>query len=446
MKALPALALAAACAGAARAADLSGVTAAAVARSPAAAQARARRAQAAAAGREAFWSRWPRLTARASAQRGDDPLYAFGALLQQRRVSAADFDPAVLNRPGYRTAVNGALELGLPLFTGFELSRGAKLAALAAGEAEAAGSAASQAVRLRAADACLIELRSRELLSELDARIASARAAVEAAERLKKQGLVLGSDHQAALAALSGLRAWRARVAAEREANRAGLAVLLGGPVPEIEGRLREWSPALEDDEALVAAALGSSLDLRAAALRVRSAGMRRASARSGVLPLVDAFAAVSGAADGLSSGAASRLVGVRASALFGDAAYFSRLARAEAEVSAATAAGAGAEEAVRGEILARAAGLRGLDAAQAELVEALARARDALAQVRPLYREGRQSVLDVLRAEEAVARLEEARLETAYRLRAEWAALRAAQGRLDAEAAAALAATLEGP
>jgi len=63
---------------------------------------------------------------------------------------------------------------------------------------------------------------------------------------------------------------------------------------------------------------------------------------------------------------------------------------------------------------------------------------------VRPLYREGRQSVLDVLRAEEAVARLEEARLEALYRQRAEWASLRAAQGRFDADAVAALDAGLE--
>ena len=52
--------------------------------------------------------------------------------------------------------------------------------------------------------------------------------------------------------------------------------------------------------------------------------------------------------------------------------------------------------------------------------------------------------MLEVLRAEEAVARLEESRLEAVRRLRAEWAALRAAQGRLDDAAVAALSASLE--
>ena len=36
------------------------------------------------------------------------PLFVFGALMQQRRVAAPD----TLNRPGYRTAMHGNLELG----------------------------------------------------------------------------------------------------------------------------------------------------------------------------------------------------------------------------------------------------------------------------------------------------------------------------------------------
>ncbi len=94
--------------------------------------------------------------------------------------------------------------------------------------------------------------------------------------------------------------------------------------------------------------------------------------------------------------------------------------------------------------MLGRAAGLRGLLAALPDLNESLARALNSLDTVRPLYREGRQSVMEVLRAEEAVARLQDARLEALYRLRAGWASLRAAQGRLDDEAVAALARSLE--
>lgn len=430
----------------AAAADLSGVVAAALARSPAAVEARARREQAAAASREAFWRRWPRVSAHGALARGDDPLYAFGALLQERRVSAADFNPDSLNRPGFRTTARAGLELGVPLFTGFELTRAQTLANLAVEEAAARGADAAQSVRLRAADAFLRYLKESALLAELDERVASAQAAVASAERLKKQGLVLGSDHQAALAILAGLKAWRARAAAEQAARRVELAVLIGVPVAAADGRLSAWNPPLEDDAALLSAALAARPDLRGADVRLRAAGVRLEGAAQSLLPSAEAFASVNAAAGGLKEGSASRLLGVRTSLTFGDPAYRSRRARAAADEAAAAAARSAAQDAAHGEVLSRAAGLRGLTAALPDMREALARARQALEEVRPLYREGRQSVLEVLRAEEAVARLEDARLEADCRVRADWAALRAAQGTLDDAAVTALARSLEEP
>jgi len=425
-------------------ADLASTVAAALGRSPLLAETRARKRQAEAAANEASMSRLPRLAARGSFMRSDDPLFAFGELLQERRVTQADFSPDKLNRPGYQTAVRGALELGVPLFTGFELTRARKLAALAAGEAEAGGGAAGQAIGLSAVDDYLKILKDLALLTELDARIQSSASEVESAERLKRQGLVLGSDHQAALAILSGLKAWRARAAAEKAAHEAGLSVLIGGNLQMPTGTLQDWQAPLEDDLSLVTTALASRPELRSAGLRKQAAGVRRQGAAQSVFPVVDAFAAVQTAADGLSSGAASRLVGLRASIPFGDPSYFGRLAQAQAAEEAAKSSQEGLEDMVRGEVLARAAGLRGLAASLPELAESLSRARQSLEQVRPLYREGRQSVMEVLRAEEAVARLTESRLEALRLLRSEWAALRAAQGRLDDDAISVLSKSLE--
>ena len=430
----------------AAAADLQSVVSAALNRSPALAETRAQAREARAAGDEASYSRLPRLTARASASRSDDPLFAFGALLQERRVTQADFAPDTLNRPGYQTAVHGGLELGMPLFTGFELTRARELARLGADEADAFGGAAAQTVRLRVADAYARGLKDRALLAELDARIASAQKEVESAERLKKQGLVLGSDHQAALAILSGLKAWRARTAAEKNAHDSEMSVFIGATAPELSGTLNDWTPPIEDDATLVANALACRPDLRAAQLRVEQAGVMERGVAQSLLPVVDAFAAIETSADGLNSGAAARLFGLRASMPFGDPAYFSRKGRAKAGADAAGASRAQIEDSIRGEVLGRAAGLRGIIATIPDLNESLARAQESLELVRPLYREGRQSVMEVLRAEEAVAHVQESRFEALFRLRSEWAALRASQGRLDDKAVIALTHSLEKP
>ncbi len=429
----------------ASAGGLSAAVDAALSRSPLLAEARDRRAEAAAAEREASWSSLPRLSARASFMRSDDPLFAFGERLQERRVTSADFAPGLLNDPGYRSAVHGALELGVPLFTGFQLTRARRLGALAGGEAEAAGDAAAQAVSLRVTGAYLAGLLDRQLGAELDARLASAETEVESARRLKAKGLILGSDFQAALAILSGLKAWRAQVTAQAAASDAELSVLTGAPGTAPSGSLDGPLPALEDDAALVASALSGRPELRAAVLREQEAAVRRQGAAQSVLPTVDAFASVETADDGLGAAGAARLLGVRAVFPFGDPAWAARLSRARSGEAAARQARAGLEDSVRGEVLARAAAQRGALAALPDLDESLDRARRSLEEVRPLYREGRQSVMEVLRAEEGVARARQAQLEALAGARREWASARFAQGRLDRDAVAALARGLEG-
>ncbi|MBI4060234.1 MAG: TolC family protein [Elusimicrobia bacterium] len=416
---------------------------AALARSPAVAEAAARERQAAAAGREASYSRLPRLTARGAAMRGDDPLFAFGQLLQERRVSVEDFAPDRLNRPGYRSSVTGALELGMPLFTGFELTRARRLADLGAAEARSMGGAAGQAVSVAAIEAHLDLLKNRALLAELDARLVSASAEIERSQRLSRSGLVLGSDHQAALALLSSLKAWRAKTRAEADAAAARLNVLTGHSEPA-DGQLGPWTAPLEDDAALVADALASRPELAAASRRREASAVRRAAANSVLLPRVEAFAAVTSVSDGLSTGAGARMGGVRASVAFGDPTWGARRNRYKEDEAAAAAAAAGAADAARGEVLGRAAAVRGLQAALPELDEGLTRAASALDLARPLYREGRLSALEVLRAEEARARMTEARLQAQAGLRTQWAALAAARGRLDADAVSTLARSLE--
>ena len=432
-----------AAAGPALAGGLTTTVEAALARSPAVAESAARKRQASAAEREALYGSLPRLSARGAAMRGDDPLFAFGQLLQERRVNAADFAPDRLNRPGYRSSVTGALELSLPLFTGFELTRARKLAQLASAEARALGGAAGQAVAVAAVEAYFDALKTRAFLAELDARLASASAEVERSKRLARSGLILGSDHEAALALLAGLKAWRARTSAEASAAEARLAVLTDAP-PRPEGRFLAWDPPLETDEALVSAALASRPELAAAARRREAAAVLRAGAEAALLPRVEAFAAATSVSDGFSAGAGARIGGVRASVAFGDPAWSARRTRHKEGEAAAAHAAAGLADAARVETLTRAAAVRGLREASPALEEAHARASSALEQARPLYREGRLSVLEVLRAEEGRARATAALLEAQAALRIQWAALAAATGRFDAAALTTLSQSLE--
>lgn len=60
----------------------------------------------------------PQIAIGYTAMTTNNPLNAFGFLLQQENVTAADFDPARLNHPGASQNYNGVAEVKMPLFNG----------------------------------------------------------------------------------------------------------------------------------------------------------------------------------------------------------------------------------------------------------------------------------------------------------------------------------------
>src|SRR5689334_22864361 len=82
--------------------------------------------------REAKWKRLPALSARSSLTRGDEPVFVFGSLLDQGRFGPANFAIDSLNHPGDLTNIKSGLDLGIPLFTGFDLTSASRQSELAA--------------------------------------------------------------------------------------------------------------------------------------------------------------------------------------------------------------------------------------------------------------------------------------------------------------------------
>jgi outer membrane protein TolC len=103
-------------------------------------------------------------------------------------------------------------------------------------------------------------------------------------------------------------------------------------------------------------------------------------------------------------------------------------------------------EERVRLEILQSLRRYEGISDALPSLKRTVELAGKSLDLFRPLYREGRQSILDLLRAEEALARAESLQLEALAQRHLQRARTLAAAGVLDEDALAALSAALEKP
>jgi outer membrane protein TolC len=398
---------------------------------------------------EADSYRYPRLDAGSALTRGDGPVYAFASLLDQRSFTQSNFDVDTLNHPGYVTNIKSYLRAGVPLFTGYELQSAGKMAELQVAQMESVAAAARQSLRLAVWEAGIQSLQARAFSTQLAERVRSSTEEVQSAQKLRAKGLVLGSDFFAAEGAvLLGLQAWQIQIEKMGQAAQDSLAVLLNQDPGRfsVAGSLQSGGPPLPTLQDLFNHGRVQRSDVKTAALQADQADVAAFKEKSTFWPTLDAMAQAETNTEDFSSNPSNRLIMLRAEWALGDPSYVARRKKAEDESRSGRQRLAALEEQARVDIVHQ---YRRYEAARDSLPifdQTAAKARQSLDLFRPLYREGRQSILDVLRAEEALARAEYMRLETLASLHLQKARTLAAAGILDEGALGALSASLEKP
>jgi outer membrane protein TolC len=213
--------------------------------------------------------RLPTLAVQAQGFRTDEPMMAFGTRLNQARITAADFDPAALNRPRPIGAYGGAVVLQQPLYAGGRLD-----AARRAGEHLAQAEAANQARRQQEAALKVVEAYfGIQVAEQAQAWAEETLAWVRGAEAFTgarvAQGLMLEADLQRLKAVRAQAEAQHAEATRQVRTARSGLGLLLGTGL--VEGPLGTplEAPAAP---AAVAGEAGLRADLVAADLEARAA------------------------------------------------------------------------------------------------------------------------------------------------------------------------------
>jgi len=138
---------------------------------------------------------------------------------------------------------------------------------------------------------------------------------------------------------------------------------------------------------------------------------------KNSVLPVVEAFGSWETNSESLSTFKDNRILGLRLTLPLGDPAYFARKDAAKAEASMAASR---LDEARKQTAIEVAEAANNYDAARESLPvarETVEKAKQSLELFRPLYRQDRQSVLEVLRAQAAVLQAEAYYAETLYKL-----------------------------
>lgn len=161
--------------------------------------------------------------------RSNDPLVAFGFLLRQRDVSAASFDPALLNNPAARGDMQAGFAAELPLIN-LDAWSGRTAASHAAGAEAARAEWTRLGVQVQVTEAWAGAVVARERVRMLQSLHAAASAHVRQAGRMAEQGLVTRSDVLRASVHEGEMEAQLEAARGEREMALRSLALAMGTP------------------------------------------------------------------------------------------------------------------------------------------------------------------------------------------------------------------------
>lgn len=417
--------------------NLSQAVAAALEHNAGLAASQARIGQAEAALRQAEAGRWPTLGLSLSASRTDDPLSAFGAKLGQRGVTAADFAPAAINRPGATDNFNTRIELQWPVYTGGLTGSRIDQAQAQSQAARLSDAAAKQQLIQQVATAYQAVHAARAYLKVAEQSQAAAEEALRVSERLHAQGVAIKSD---VLAARVNLEEARLKLAEGRRLEAGALdrlKRLLGRSLAEPLDVAAEVRPVpLADEEAaLHRQAMQEHPQLQALRRELAAARARVAAARAGRLPQLNLVGRQDWNDNSLGLDASSyTLAGVLSWRAFDGGAVSAAVDLAEAAYRESAAALRQAEEDVA--LQAAEARRLALEAEQRITAReaAAAQAEEAQRLVRKRYENGIVTLVELLAGQAQLDRVR-AELVAARRDRvAAWLELRRAVGALSVE------------
>jgi outer membrane protein TolC len=183
----------------------------------------------------------PRVDFSEGVMRSDNPVYAFGSLLNQGRFTSGDFAVDKLNQPdpitNWRTNLSGSM----PLFLGGRTVLGYQQAQLWRDAADLGRARAEQEVIFGVIRAYSSVLLSREALATVESSVRTAEANLAAAEARYEAGVVVASDALAARVRLARLREEAIAAANHVRLSRAALNEAMGLPLDQpqrVAGRL----------------------------------------------------------------------------------------------------------------------------------------------------------------------------------------------------------------
>lgn len=357
---------------------------------------------------EAQAGRWPLLQINETFTHGNNPVFVFGSLLEQRRFGPQNFDINSLNNPESLSNFRTSMTFKFPIFDQLESGTRIAQARLGQEQAEMQKELVKQQLRLEVIRAYygVLVVQARKEVAEEAVRLAE--ADVGRIRDLFETGLVVQSDLLAAEVQLAEFRQQEIQTAGDLVTAHAFLNTALGLPVhtpQKVTGQLTEKTFAVPDPEELIRLSLLHRPDYARASFTVRSTEKKVRGAWGQYLPRVDLFSTYGISNRDLASGTPDYAVGAGLTYNLFDLGRRARLDQARAAQSQATSEQEYLANQIRLEVIRT---YQQFVSARERLVfaaGAVAQAGEALRIVRDRYQEGLTTVTEVLRAQTTYVR-----------------------------------------
>jgi outer membrane protein TolC len=382
---------------------------------------------------------FPRLDFSEGVTQSDNPVYAFGSLLNQGRFTAADFALDKLNNPGAITNWRTNLTGNLPLFVGGRTYLGYQQAQLGHESVGLGKARLAQEVTFGVVRAYAAILLSQEALTTVEASLRTAEANLAAAQARHETGMVVASDALAARVRVARLK--EEAIAAANQVRRAQAALSEAMGLPQdreyrVAGQLELPASPPDQPAALREIALQHRADYRQALLEEQRLDKDVLKAKGALLPTLHVMGNyeinnLRLATEGQDSWSVGVMLNLN---LFNGGADRARIAEAQAQR---------ARVAALRERLANAIELESRDAFLAHQTarerigvarEAVTAAEESLRIVKDRYEAGLTTIVELLDSETALTAARTGLTRTLYDATVSRARLELSLGRLDHE------------
>jgi outer membrane protein len=347
----------------------------------------------------------PRVDVSGSVQRGDQPVFVFGALLSQRRFTAANFAIDSLNHPAHLTHVRTAAAVNQSIYDGGTVRLGVRAAELQRDLVARDQSARTQDLALHAARTFVRVLQLEAAERAANGSVAAAESDLERTSRRRDVGLVTDADVLTIEVHLAEVRQRQIAASGDLVVARLELADAVGLPLDQPIALVKSPMPAPPlEAAALVREAIQARPERQRADVNVRLAENGRARARSAFFPRLGVQAGWEFNGSEWTNQRSGWIVGASVDLnLFNGFSDRARLTEAQQAELRAVADREQIERRIEVEVRTAIAQVNAARARESAGRAALAQAVESQRIIRDRYDAGLATVTDVLRAAESV-------------------------------------------